>query len=86
VLRAPSAELCHDRDQLDRRVGQALGRAPTPAGILPRKQTVLDQASHPIGEDVGGDALLGLLLQDGEMPPVTVTATTSNPQLLSGRC
>jgi hypothetical protein len=70
VACAPPAEYGHDRDELDRGLGETVFGAVTAAGLRPGEETVGDQLPEAVGEDVRGDSLFRAFLQDAEVSPV----------------
>src|SRR6202041_186847 len=70
VLQTPGSQVCEYRDELDCALGQAVCGPSSAAGVVAGEQSALDQAPQPVGEDVGGNALLGLGLQLTEVASI----------------
>ena len=81
VPAAPAADHGHDRHELDGLLGQAVDGLLLVRGIVGACDHPLGfQLLHPVGEDVGGDALLRLAQQLAEMPAVAEHHVADNDQ------
>ena len=71
IFAAPARHLRQDGQKLDALLGQAVDRLLLVAGVVPLGDDPLfHQPLHPVGQDVGGDALFRFQQQLPEMPPV----------------
>ena len=65
----PGAQPGQHRDQLDGRLGQAIGCPLTRPRIVAGEQARVGQALEPVSQDVGGNTFLRPGRQFPEMPP-----------------
>ena len=71
VLEAPGRHLGEHGQQLDALLGEAVDRLLLVARVVgPADDALPGEPLQPVGQDVGGDALLGLGEQLAEMPAV----------------